>query len=92
MHRADRLYLLTTSFFLQGRPAPIPAPWTVALDIRAVMEQKYEAFRRHTSQAPLLEQTKVVFEQLGHTEHYVLAACHEPQPAQLTDDLFAGLG
>jgi len=92
IHHADRLYTLTTSFFLEGRPAPMPAPWTVSVDIREVMELKHEAFRRHVSQAPLLAQTRVVFEELGHTEHYVLAACREPQPARQMTCLFEGLG
>ena len=37
IHHADRLFLLTMSFFLEGRPAPMPSPWTVSLDIRQVI-------------------------------------------------------
>jgi LmbE family N-acetylglucosaminyl deacetylase len=92
IHHADRLYLLTTTFFLENRPAPMPAPWTVPLDIREAMAVKHEAFCQHKSQAPLMEQTKAMFERLGHTEYYVLAATSDPQPAHLTTSLFDGLG
>lgn len=91
VHAGERLYLLSTSFFMDGRPAPLPAPWTVALDIRSVMGRKHEAFTKHTSQRPLMERTKTMFEELGHTEHYTLAATREPGAAVVGTDLFAGL-
>lgn len=91
IHHADRLYLQTTSFFLEGRPAPLPAPWTATLDVRHLMARKHAAFCAHVSQAPLMEQTKAVFALHGHTEHYTLAAARDAQPATPTTDLFAGL-
>ena len=91
IHAADRLYTLTTSFFMDDRPAPAPSPWTVTLDVRSVLARKQEAFRQHTSQAPLMERTKAMFEQHGHSEHYTLAAARTPQPATHTTSLFAGL-
>lgn len=91
VHHAERLYLLSTSFFMEGRPAPMPPPWTVTLDVREVMAQKQEAFRQHCSQAPLMEQTRLMFEQFGHNEHYILAATRDPQPAAHTDNFFKGL-
>ena len=87
----QRLYYLTTNFFLPGRREPKPMPWTVTLDIRSVQERKAEAFRQHTSQAPLVEQTKELFKKYGTEEFYTLAATKEPQPAQLGTDLFQGL-
>ena len=91
IHRADRLFLQTSDFFLEGRPAPMPAPWTVTLDIRSVMQRKHEAFCRHTTQAPLVEQTAAMFAEFGHDEHYLLAAARDPQPARQTASLFDGL-
>jgi LmbE family N-acetylglucosaminyl deacetylase len=91
VHHAERLYLLTTSFFMEGRPAPMPAPWTAELDIRHLMERKQEAFRQHVSQAPLMEQTKEMFAQHGQAEHYLLAATREPQPQRLQTSFFDGL-
>lgn len=92
VHTGERLYLLSTSFFMEGRPAPLPAPWTLALDIRSVMGRKHEAFTKHTSQRPLMESTRTMFEELGHTEYYTLTAVREPQASALGTDLFAGLG
>jgi LmbE family N-acetylglucosaminyl deacetylase len=91
IHVADRLFLLSAGFFLEGRPAPLPAPWTVTLDVRSVMQRRRDAFREHASQAPLMEQTKDLFERFGQEERYMLAAAIEPQPARQTTDLFEGL-
>ncbi|MEO6909611.1 MAG: PIG-L family deacetylase, partial [Edaphobacter sp.] len=82
---------LSTNFFLPGRQAPKPIPWTVTLDIRSVQERKAEAFRQHASQAPLVEQTKPLFAKYGVEEFYTLMATKDPQPAQLETDLFEGL-
>ena len=91
IHHATRLYYVTTNFFMDDRPAPTPAPWTVTLDVRSVMDVKQEAFRRHTSQAPLMERTKSMFEKFGKTEFYTLAAAREPHAAVVVDGLFVGL-
>ena len=90
-HRAERLYHLTTDFFLPDRRPPQPIPWTVTLDIRAVSERKREAFRQHHSQAPLMERTKAVFDRFGAQEFYTLAAAADPQPARQMTDLFEGM-
>ncbi len=92
VHRAERLYLASTNFFMEGRPAPMPMPWTAKIDIRAVVEIKHEAFRRHASQAPLMEQTKEMFRKFGQWEYYTLAAAESPQAAAVVDSLFTGLG
>lgn len=91
VHSAEGLYLLSTSFFMEGRPAPLPPPWTVTLDVREVMAQKAEAFRQHASQAPLMETTRQMFEQFGQYEHYILVAAREPQIAAQSTSFFAGL-
>jgi LmbE family N-acetylglucosaminyl deacetylase len=91
IHHADRLYLLTATFFIEGRPAPMPAPWSAELDIRHLMERKQRAFEQHTSQAPLVEQTRAMFAQFGQSEHYLLAAVREPQPMRLQTSFFDGL-
>lgn len=91
VHAPQRLFYLSTNFFIPGRPAPKPMPWTITLDIRSVQSQKAEAFRQHTSQAPLMEQTKALFERYGTEEFYTLATTKEPRAAQLETDLFDGL-
>lgn len=89
--QAERLYFVTTNYFLEDRPSPNPTPWTVTLDVRGVIGRKQEAFRQHTSQAPLMERTKAMFEEFGEAEHYTLAAARKPQPAEQTTSFYAGL-
>ena len=91
VHHAEKLYLLTTSYFMEDRPAPMPAPWTVALDVREVMERKQAAFAAHSSQKPLMERTKTMFAEFGHTEHYLLAAVKQPRAATQETSMFDGL-
>ncbi len=86
-----RLFHLTTNFFMPERQAPLPAPWSVKLDIESVREQKADAFRVHASQAPLMERTKGLFDTYGGEEFYALVASGEPRPAVLSVDLFEGL-
>ncbi len=87
----QRLFYQTTNHFLPGRQAPLPMPWTLTLDIRSVMDKKLEAFRQHTTQAPLLSQVEPVFRAQGQTEHYTLAATRDPQAARQSTDMFEGI-
>jgi LmbE family N-acetylglucosaminyl deacetylase len=89
--KTQRLYYVTANFHLPDRPPAVPMPWTVTIDIRSARERKIEAFRQHTSQAPLMERTKEIFERYGAEEFYTLVATAEPQAARLTTDLFEGL-
>jgi LmbE family N-acetylglucosaminyl deacetylase len=91
LHTPQRLYHLTADFFLPDRLRPIPAPWTLTLDIHSVFDQKQRAFLAHTTQAPLFEQTKPVFEQHGQLERYLLVASQIPQPATRSTDMFEGI-
>jgi LmbE family N-acetylglucosaminyl deacetylase len=91
IHQPQRLYHLTTNFFIPGRPAPMPIPWTVTLDVDSVRELKNEAFCQHVSQAPLMEQTKGLFQQYGAQEFYTLMATSEPQAAHQGSDMFEDL-
>src|SRR6478609_7327536 len=90
-HQAERLFHLTTDFFLPERRPPQPIPWTVTLDIRAATERKLEAFKQHHSQAPLMEKTKAVFDKFGVQEFYTLVAAVDPQPSRQMTDLFEGM-
>lgn len=91
VHQAQRLFHVSTNFFLAGRFPPKPIPWTVKLDIRSVQQKKAAAFRLHASQMPLVEQTKGEFEKFGVEEFYTLVAAAEPEPARQMADLFEGL-
>lgn len=91
LFQPERLFYASTNFFLPGRPRPLPAPWTLTLDVRSVMHKKQEAFRRHTTQAPLEEQTRPIFAEHGAFEHYTLAATATPQPATQSTDMFEAI-
>jgi LmbE family N-acetylglucosaminyl deacetylase len=91
LYTPQRLYYVTTNFFLPDRLRPLPAPWTLTLDIRNVFERKQQAFAAHTTQAPLMEQTRPVFKQHGQEEHYALAAAIVAQPASQSTDMFEGV-
>jgi LmbE family N-acetylglucosaminyl deacetylase len=86
-----RLFTLTSSYVMPDRQPPLLAPWTVVLDISAVRERKSLAFQQHTSQLPLFERTKTLFEEHGAYEYYTLLASPIREPATVTNDLFAGL-
>ncbi|WP_353070853.1 PIG-L deacetylase family protein [Tunturiibacter gelidoferens] len=90
-HKAQRLYYVTANFLMPDRQPAMMMPWTLTLDIRSVRERKSEAFRKHVSQAPLMEKTKEIFERYGAEEFYALAATTEPQACKLQTDLFEGL-
>jgi LmbE family N-acetylglucosaminyl deacetylase len=90
-HTARRLFYNTTNFFFPGRQAPLPGPWTVTLDVTRVQHRKFEAFRAHTSQLPLMEKFQSFFEKRVGQEFYTLVATPEAQPAVQQIDLFAGL-
>jgi LmbE family N-acetylglucosaminyl deacetylase len=91
MYRPQRLFYQTTSFFLPERHQPLPAPWTLSLDIRSVFAKKVEAFRAHVSQRPLMDSALPLFEKYGKTELYTLAAAVEPMAARQSADMFEGV-
>ena len=91
MFQPRRLFHLSTDFFMPDRQAPLPAPWTMRLDIETVRARKSEAFRAHASQAPLMERTKDLFAKHGGEEFYTLMASAEAVPARQMLDLFEDL-
>jgi LmbE family N-acetylglucosaminyl deacetylase len=86
-----RLFYASTNFFIPERQAPLPAPWSVTLDIRSVQTRKAEAFRQHPSQGPVMETSRVLFEKYGSEEFYTLVAAEGVQEMRLMSDLFEGL-
>lgn len=88
LYTPQRLFYISSSFLLPERHVPLLPPYTVSLDISSVFDRKQDAFRQHTSQAPLMESTRSILEQHGKTEYYTLAAATSPQPARQSTDLF----
>lgn len=87
----QRLYYLTSDFFLPDRQPPLPSPWTHTLDISSVFDKKREAFEQHKSQAPLMNFALPIFEKHPKEDRYTLAAAVAPQPARQSTDLFEGV-
>lgn len=87
----QRLYYLSTNFFLPDRRPPLPSPWTHVLDISSVFDKKKQAFAEHKSQAPLMQMAIPIFDKYGPQERYTLAAAIVPQPASQSTDLFEGV-
>jgi LmbE family N-acetylglucosaminyl deacetylase len=89
-YRAQKLYYHTADFHLPDRQ-PISQPTVTArIEIGAQrFEKKVEAFRQHTTQAPLFERVrKNLGQRLGTVEMYHLAAASNPQDAKAETDLF----
>lgn len=92
LYTPQRLYYLTTNFFVEGRLRHIPAPWTLTLDVSSVFPIKRKAMQAHTTQAPLMERAgPLIFDKHGNEEHYALAAALVPQPAMQSTNLFEGV-
>ncbi len=92
LYTPQRLYYLTTDFFVEGRLRHIPAPWTLTLDVSSVLPLRLQAMQAHTTQAPLMQRAgPLIFAKHGNTEHYALAASPVPQPATQSTDLFEGI-
>ena len=92
-HRAEKLYYHAADYSLPDRQ-PIAQPTvTVRLEIGSErFEKKVQAFRQHTTQAPLFERVRQNLGQaLGAVEMYHLAATRDPQKSQFETDLFENI-
>ncbi|HUQ49785.1 MAG TPA: PIG-L family deacetylase [Terriglobales bacterium] len=90
-HRAQKLYYATASFTLPDRqPVSLP-PATTTIDIAPHFETKVNAFKKHTSQAPLFEMFENAVRQRGPRELFHLAAATTPRQMEHETDLFAGV-
>jgi LmbE family N-acetylglucosaminyl deacetylase len=92
-HRTQKLYYHTADFLLPERP-PISQPTVTArIDVGTDrFERKMEAFRKHTTQAPLFEKVRRNLGRgVGRYEMFHLAATSAPLEAKLEVDLFEGV-
>ncbi len=91
LYTPQRLYYLTMSFFVEGRLRHIPAPWTLTLDVSSVLPYKLQAMQAHTTQTPLMERSRPIFDEHGGQERYLLAASVIPQPATPSTEMFESI-
>ncbi len=91
LYTVQRLYYLTVDYFVEDRPRHIPAPWTLTLDASSVLPLKLQAMQAHTTQAPLMQRARPIFDEHGNEERYTLAAAIAPQPARQSTDMFEGV-
>ena len=94
-YRPQKLYYAVAPFLAYAdaeearRIALMPASLVLTLgDLKA---KKLEAFKQHTTQAELLAKVKVVFEETGGEEKYLLAAAPGMRSSPLETDMFAGV-
>ena len=92
-YRAQKLYYQTADFLLPDRQPIAPPTVTARIEIgKERFERKVEAFRQHTTQAPLFERVR---KNLGHrtgtVEMFHLVAARDPREAKFETDLFDGV-
>jgi LmbE family N-acetylglucosaminyl deacetylase len=90
-HRTQKLYYSTALFSLPDRQPVSSSPPTAVIDISDFLEVKINAFRAHTTQAPLLARFEAAMREHGHKEMFHLAATARPTTLELETDLFSGI-
>ncbi len=93
--RAQKLYYGVAPFLAipDAEEAPKIAlmPASLVLELGNLKAKKLEAFMQHTTQAGMLSKVKVVFEETGAEEKYLLAAARGFRSSPLETDMFAGI-
>ena len=90
-HRVQKLYHATANFTLPDRQPVTPSPVTAVIEVGGYLETKLEAFKAHTTQAPLFQMFESRMRQYGGQERFHLAASMIAAPVQAETDLFAGI-
>jgi LmbE family N-acetylglucosaminyl deacetylase len=94
-YRPQKLYYGAAPFLAYAdkeearRIALMPA--SLVLQVGDLKDRKLEAFMQHTTQAELLTKVRVVFEETGGEEKYLLAAAPGMRSSPLETDMFAGI-
>lgn len=90
--RPQKLYYRSSNFTLRERqPVALP-PVSARIEIGPERtERKIEAFKMHTTQAPLFPQFERNTRRHGTVESFHLAASVKPLEVQMESDLFAGV-
>ena len=91
-HRAQKLYYGTALFTIPDRQPISPPPASAVLELSPhELDTKINAFKCHTSQAPLFPFFEETMRRRGHVEVFHLAASITPQKMEAETDLFAGV-
>ena len=90
-YRAQKLYQTTSTFTLPDRQPISLAPPTTVIDIGPFLETKINAFKAHSTQAPLFPLFEGTVHKRGKYEMYHLAASIRPGAVQSENDLFEGV-
>jgi LmbE family N-acetylglucosaminyl deacetylase len=94
-YRPQKLYYAVAPFLAyadkeEAQKIPL-VPASLVLELGGLKARKLEAFMQHTSQAELLAKVRVVFEETGGEEKYLLAAAPGMRCSPLETDMFAGV-
>jgi LmbE family N-acetylglucosaminyl deacetylase len=90
--RPQKLYYRSADFTIPERQPIALSPVSARIEIgRERMERKIDAFKMHTSQAPLFSLFEGNARRHGTVERFHLAASVKPQEVHFEDDLFAGV-
>jgi LmbE family N-acetylglucosaminyl deacetylase len=93
--RPQKLYYGAAPFLANPNPEEARKitlmPASLVLKIGSLKTKKLEAFTQHKSQAGMLAKVKVVFEETGDEEKYLLAATRGLPSSPLETDMFAGI-
>jgi LmbE family N-acetylglucosaminyl deacetylase len=88
-HRAQKLYYCTADFVLPDRMPIAPLTVTARVEVgRDRFEKKNQAFRLHTTQAPLFDRLRENLGKMPTQEMFHLSATSTPRDAKFETDLF----
>jgi LmbE family N-acetylglucosaminyl deacetylase len=91
----QKLYYSATPFLMVGdeedRTHTCLTPYSLTLDLGAETEKKFEAFRKHATQADVLDKAKHLWEPFAGQERYLLVAARGLTEVSADHSLFQGL-
>jgi LmbE family N-acetylglucosaminyl deacetylase len=90
-HQAQKLYYATADYILPDRQLVSLPPATATIDIAEYFEKKIEAFKQHTTQAPLFSLFEGRMRKGRPVENFHLAAASSPREISYETDLLAGI-
>jgi LmbE family N-acetylglucosaminyl deacetylase len=93
--RAQKLYYAAAPFLAKADPEEARIitlmPASLVFTLGGLKAKKLEAFMQHKTQAGMFAKIKMVFEETGDEEKYLLAATRGLPSSPLETDMFAGI-